>query len=516
MRSDSVASFLDLARENHLLEPGQFDDLFRQPDVPQSSLAALCDFLVARKVLTAYQAGTIRAGRGYELSFAGYPIHDDLGPCPGGTAYRVAHPSLRTPLVLRRLRADWLAPADNVAAFVQRAQAASPVVHPNLAHLLDAGVHRDEPFVVLEPTDGADLDALIADIGPMPAALAVEYARQAARGLAAAHARNLPHGDLRPARLLVGPLVKSSRLRPDGTVRLRPSSTATVRIAELGLIPRRPAGSNGTEPTAYLPPERAADGTATLAGDVFMLGGCLYYLLTGRAPGASPLAVVRPDVGPAAAELVGQMMSADPAARPTAATVLARLDALAGSPAVPAPAPVDPKPAPQKLEVLLLEDNDSEGGLPAEADPSDAESGVALMSPAPDPDPLATPSGMSLTAPDAPAGWDAYSSRPKAPEPLGQVAAPQPPPWEPQPFVPSELEDDRTAPGYDPTADGASMRRKPRPVDPSAKKKLWVWLGVGVGLWVLAVVLWVALFMGGGEPEPEVKPKAVKKAPKKG
>lgn len=519
MRSDSVASFLDLARENHLLEPNQFDALFRQPDVPQSSLAALCEFLVARKVLTAYQAEMIRAGRGYELSFAGYPVYADLGPCPGGTAYRVAHPSLRTPLVLRRLRADWLAPADNVAAFVQHAQAASAVNHPNLAQLLDAGVHRDEPFVVLEPADGADLEALIADIGPMPTALAVEYTRQAARGLAAAHARNLPHGDLHPKRLLVGPLVPSSKPRPDGSPRLRPASTATVRVAEFGLTPRRAAGRDGNP---YLPPERAAAGTPTAAGDVFALAGCLQYLLTGRPPGAVPLLALRPDVSPAVAELVGQMMAPDPAARPTAAAVLARLDALTGVTPVSAPAPAA-RPGPTTPADGFSDTGETRTAPPASEGPSplleeEGESGVTLAFPDPsDTDPLAMPSGGKVTlAPGQPVGWDAYA--PSAPAAFQQPVASAPPVWEPQPFVPSELDERRDAPGYDPTEDHVSTRRTPRPPDPAAKKKLWIWLGVGIGLWLLAILLWVILFMGGSEPEPEVKPKPLKPkvTPKKG
>ncbi len=502
MRSDSVASFLDLARENRLLEPDQFDDLFRQPDVPQSSLAALCDFLLSRKVLTAYQADMIRAGRGYELSFAGYPVYADLGACPGGTAYRVAHPSLRTPLVLRRLRADWLAPVDNVAAYIQRAQAASPVAHPNLGHLLDAGVHRDEPFVVLEPTDGADLQTLIADIGPMPVPLAVEYLRQAARGLAAAHARDLAHGDLRPKHLVAGPLVQSSKLRPDGTFRFRPAATATVRVTEFGLIPRRLAGSSFADADpAYLSPERAADGTATPAGDVFALGGCLHFLLTARAPGSSPLAVARPDVPPVLATLVAQMTAADPSARPTVAAVLARLDAIS-APAVPVPTP---PPLPAEVSSILSDgpspDEDADVVLVA------GESGVVLDEPPPAEGELVSlTSGVERIPSPTPGGWAAYTPPvPVPPTPMQPFG--EPPEWSPPAYVPSAFAENRTAPGYDPTADGVSMRRTPRPPAPGSRQKLWMWLGIGVALQVVAVVLWVMLFSGGGDPDPEPKAK---------
>jgi len=488
MRSDSVASFLELARENHLFQPDEFDNVFRQPDVPESNLSALCDFLQSRKVLTAYQADAIRAGRGYELSFAGYPVNDDLGPCPGGTAFRAAHPSLRTPLVLRRLRAEWLAPADNVAAFIQRAQAASTVIHPNLSHLLDAGVHRDEPFVVLEPTDGADLQTLIADIGPMPVALAVEYTRHAARGLAATHDRDLPHGDLRPKHLVAGPLVQSSKLRPDGTPRFRPSATAIVRVTEFGLIPRRPAGADFADADpAYLPPERATNGTATRAGDVYMLGGCLHFLLTGKPPDAIPPAV-RSDAPAALTKLLAEMMAADPAARPTVETVLTRLDAISS----PATGTVSPPRASDAIENVELVSPESDVDL-------------ASAGPMADGDPLTLSSGVKVIPPPTPGGWEAYTP-PVPPTPMQPFSNPGTE-WTPQAFVPTEYGDNHTAPGYDPTEDGVSVRRTPRPLPPGSKQKLWIWLGVGVALQIVAVILWVILFSSGGEPEePKAKP----------
>src|ERR1700760_2683369 len=103
MPSDSVAGFLARAQASRVLFPEQVEQLIRQPDIPQSDLAALCSYLLVRGVLTQFQADSIRDGRGHDLNFAGYPVIDVIGPCPYGTAYRALHPALRTPLVLRRL-----------------------------------------------------------------------------------------------------------------------------------------------------------------------------------------------------------------------------------------------------------------------------------------------------------------------------------------------------------------------------------------------------------------------------
>ncbi|OWK43484.1 hypothetical protein [Fimbriiglobus ruber] len=260
MPSDSVSTFLDQARANRLLKPDLVDELFTRMGVPQQDLGAVCDALLEQGVLTRYQADLVRAGKRGDLTFAGYPILDEIGPCSGGTAFKALHPSLRTPLVLRRVRADWVAPADTVGAFIGRAQTAAAVAHPHLAHVLDAGVYRDDIFIALEPFDGGDLRVLVTDIGPMPTALALTYARQIATALRAAHDRGVVHGYVRPACTFAGPLVPMSKPRPDGAPRSRPAPSAATKLFDLGLVPVRPpvaewaAAGIPADDVAYLPP----------------------------------------------------------------------------------------------------------------------------------------------------------------------------------------------------------------------------------------------------------------------
>ncbi len=485
MPSESIASFLDQARENRILQPEDVDAIYRQPDVPQNNLAALCEFLQQRGVLTNYQSDAIRAGRGFELNFAGYPILEELGPCPGGTAYKGTHPSLRTPVVIRRLRTEWFAPLDNASAYLQRAQDAAPTTHPHLAHLLDAGVHRDEPFAVLEPFDSADLETLIGDIGPMPALLAAEFIRQAASALQVAHLRHLAHGDVRPANLRAGPLVASTRRKADGTPLHRPAPTATVKLFELGLVPHRPI--SGVD--AYRAPEAAGP---TPEADLFALGGTLAFLLTAKPPTAPALLLsMRPDAPQSIVDLAIEMLASEPKARPTAAEVAARLSwILHGTVSVEAPQPT------------LAESSSILGGGESE------HLGVEAISEGADVDPAEAADVDLASVADEPIRLA------ELPAPGGGWAAPQPyypPPIEyPSPsYSPPEWGAEPVA-AFDPHHDtDDAIPSPPRAVPKRGinKTKVLIWVAVGLFLNALAIGIWAALFFGVFEGSPAIEQK---------
>jgi serine/threonine protein kinase len=287
MPSESVAGFFDQAQASRVLFPEQIEQLIRQPDIPQSNLDSLCEYLLARGVLTRFQAAAIRESRGAELNYGGYPVIDDLGPCPGGRAYKALHPSLRTPILLRRIRFDWFGPSDTPEAFVARARAFGMLPHPNLVHLLDAGIYAGEVFVVIDtPSDAADLETLAKEVGgAMPGFLAAEYGRAIASVLRMAHERGGYHGDVRPANIVVGPL--TVKTTADGRTKRRPAPDAVVRLAELGLVPiRPPATQSPPDVTAlpYLPPERLDASCYEPRGDIYSLGATLYFFLAGRPP----------------------------------------------------------------------------------------------------------------------------------------------------------------------------------------------------------------------------------------
>ncbi len=346
MPSESILTFLDRAKSHQILAPEQIEQLFQEADTPQAGMEHLCRYLLERKVLTPYQARMLLEGHGDELNIAGYPVADNLGPTSCGRAYKVYHPQLRIPLILRRITAEDLAPDDNLEAYWQRLSRLGQLEHPHIQPVLDYQRSDEAIIVLLDPmSDCADLQTLSQEIGgPMPANIALQVAVGLAGALARIHHQGGMHGDIRPCNVVMGPLIESKVA--DGGKRRRPTAHATARLAEVGLVPHRLPGAairNDPALAAYLPPEVLGGSTHTSASDIYQLGMTLYYLLTNQypkppEPQAAPspadqqrksrLQRLRPDLPVAFVECVEQMLRPAPEERPTAAAIVQKLDSL--------------------------------------------------------------------------------------------------------------------------------------------------------------------------------------------
>ena len=346
MSHAATSQFFDALRASRVLDDARVGELESRPEAESGDILSLANYAQERGWLTAYQAQELREGRGHRLAVGGYRIFDKLDDGPAGVTFKALHPALEQPVWLRILRPEWLAPADTPADYLARVQKSCLAQSPHLAGVLDAGTHEDAPFIVQEYVDGCDLFHLVNEMGALPVGLACEYARQAALALRAAHEKGIAHGDVSPQALLLSPVKRA--IDSKGEQSVRPRADATVKLAELGLAPRRPpvgaltyGESDRLGSVAFLPPERLTDGDRTRAGDMYGLGATLFYLLTTRMPhaGDSPLAVLldlqqsdppavsalRSDVPAPVGELIQRLLSRDPASRPSAAETAATL-----------------------------------------------------------------------------------------------------------------------------------------------------------------------------------------------
>lgn len=338
MSTELMSRFLENLHASRLLETDRIEELLRRPEPPQGDMDGVSRFLQDKGWLTRFQIDEIREGRGLALTFSGYRLLERLPDLPSGPAFRAFHPGLQKAFVLRWINREWIEPADNLHEWVARAQTASLLIHSHTLGLLDAGVVDDRPFVVQELIDGADLETLVREMGALPVMLACEYTRQTALALKAGAERGIFHGDLSPARMILTPLVRKPGANGDGQPTTRPAPGATVKLAELGLIPLRPPLKTAVGQCAFAAPERLAQSARDAQADLWSLGACLYFMLSGRPPfsgassadllqqlqSAEPIKIdlLRSDVPAPLAEFVHRLLSRDPAKRPASAELV--------------------------------------------------------------------------------------------------------------------------------------------------------------------------------------------------
>src|SRR5690349_10742579 len=178
-----------------------------------------------------------------------YEIVAPLGAGGMGEVYRARDTKLGREVALKVLPDGLAQDADRMARFEREAKVLAALNHPNIAALY--GV--EERALVMELVEGQTL------AGPLPLETALDYARQIAEALEAAHEKGIIHRDLKPANVKVTPqgmvmvldfglaAVAQDAAAASGSPASSP--TLTLRATEAGLI-------MGT--AAYMSPEQAA------------------------------------------------------------------------------------------------------------------------------------------------------------------------------------------------------------------------------------------------------------------
>src|SRR4051812_39761894 len=126
---------------------------------------------------------------------AHYRIVSKLGEGGMGAVYRATDTKLNRDVAIKVLPAAFAEDADRMARFTREAQVLASLNHPNIAAIY--GV--EDGAIVMELVEGKDL------AGPVPIDTAIDYARQIAAGLEAAHEKGIVHRDLKPANIKVNP-----------------------------------------------------------------------------------------------------------------------------------------------------------------------------------------------------------------------------------------------------------------------------------------------------------------------
>jgi predicted Ser/Thr protein kinase len=232
--------------------------------------------------------------------------------------------------------------------FIRELSAAKKVARFCTAHVLDADVAGDHPYIVSEYVQGRSLRSHIIAEGPRTDGALERLAISTLTALAAIHRAGIIHRDFTPHNVLLG---------PDGP-----------RVIDFGIA--RALGSTGNDESnragtpSYMAPEQITDGEIGPPADLFAWGSTILFAATGRPPFGNEAvhAVMRrivqdePDVSALPEPLrsvVAACLAKNPAQRPTAQQAQAGLlgheatEALMPPPAFGAPALTPQNPAPE-------------------------------------------------------------------------------------------------------------------------------------------------------------------------
>ena len=259
-----------------------------------------------------------------------------LGRGGMGVVYRGRHRQLGREVAIKIVHPKLTSALRARDRFEQEIRILGGMNHAGIVMATDAGRVGPAAYLVMELIEGIDLARLVRKHGPLSIEQATEITRQVAEALAAAHAANAIHRDVKPSNVML-------------------DRSGQAKLLDFGLAYLSERAHKHHETSLghvlgtldYMAPEQAEGKTVASSTDMYGLGALLFYLLTGDPPhGSSPdrtllqqlksittadarsLSSVRADVPDELSDLVAKLLTRDPSLRSADAKQVAQSLAL--------------------------------------------------------------------------------------------------------------------------------------------------------------------------------------------
>jgi len=256
-----------------------------------------------------------------------YQVIEKLGAGGMGEIFKARDPRLNRTVAIKAMSISAMGEPDRRRRFIQEAQAASGLNHPNIITIHDILTDEENEYMVMEYVAGKTLADLIPAEG-LGVEKTLRYGVQMADALAAAHAAGIVHRDLKPGNVMVteSGLVK---ILDFGLAKVNLATQLTEETLTIG-APMTVEGSIlGT--ISYMSPEQAQGGKIDARSDIFAFGALMYEMVTGHKAfgGTSAIstltAILRdevrpirdsvPDCPPELEEIIGRALRKSPGDR---------------------------------------------------------------------------------------------------------------------------------------------------------------------------------------------------------
>ena len=245
-------------------------------DPPEDASIRLAKTLIARGLLTTYQARKILAGATRGFFLGSYRILRSLGEGGMGKVYLAVHETDGNRVAIKVLPpSKAIDGGQALSRFRREMELSRRASHPNLARTIDVGQDGDVHFMILEYVSGESLYQLVKHPkgGPLRVTDAARYFLKVIDGLEAAHHVGLIHRDIKPSNLMV---------TPDGDARILDLGLARLIDDVEGGLTRHNVVIGTLD---YASPEQLGDAArADRRSDLYSLGCTIHFALAGHPP----------------------------------------------------------------------------------------------------------------------------------------------------------------------------------------------------------------------------------------
>jgi formylglycine-generating enzyme required for sulfatase activity len=267
-----------------LIAHDQPDSLLDHPAVapPDADHAATCGFAPNQAAARSSDGGA-GASEDEPLTFLAPPGRPDslgrirhyevlqvLGRGGFGIVFRAFDEVLQRVVALKVMAPQLAATSPARKRFLREARSSAQVRHENVVQVYEVA-EQPLPYLAMEFIPGETLQQKLDRVGPLDMPETLRIGRQIAEGLAAAHATDLIHRDIKPGNVLLEGGHQKVKITDFGLARAADDAS----ISQSGIIAGTPM---------YMAPEQAQGQTLDQRADLFSLGSVLYQMVSGRPP----------------------------------------------------------------------------------------------------------------------------------------------------------------------------------------------------------------------------------------
>lgn len=198
-----------------------------------------------------------------------YKIIEKIGEGGMAHVYKAEDSKLKRTVALKFISPHRLDKEQTKTRFIQEAQTAAGLNHPNITTIYEIDEIDDQTFIAMEYIEGTSLRDLVTP-RPLSVGKSLNIALQIIEGLGEAHERKITHRDIKSSNIMITPRGQA-KIMDFGLVKLEGGTQITKTSMVMGTV-------------SYMSPEQAKSEDVDFRTDIWSFGVVLYEMLTGQLP----------------------------------------------------------------------------------------------------------------------------------------------------------------------------------------------------------------------------------------